>query len=255
MLTSTDRDNLHKIVILNPKGGCGKTTLATNLASLYALRGPPPTLMDCDPQGYSMRWLDKRPSDRPEIHGIPAYDHTVQLADSFHLDVRVDTETVIYDLPGNVGYDKIHALTYDANSILIPILPSAIDVHSASRFIAELLLVTQLDRRNRQLAVIANRTRQKTKSFQMLTRFLTSLQIPLIAVLRDSQSFVHAAGQGIGICEMPAYKVDKDILQLKLIINWLDQWRMRRLDAATSSRFEHIPGAQVLTPAHHQDHR
>ena len=89
----------------------------------------------------------------------------------------------------------------------------------------------------------------------MLTRFLTSLQIPLIAVLRDSQSFVHAAGQGIGICEMPAYKVEKDMPQLKLIINWLDQWRMRRLDAATSSRFEHLPDTQVLTPSHHQNRR
>ena len=255
MLTSTDRDNLHKIVILNPKGGCGKTTLATNLASHYALHGPPPTLMDCDPQGYSMRWLDQRPSDRPEIHGIPSYEHTAQLADSFHLDVWLDSETVIFDLPGSVGYDKIHALTYDANSILIPILPSAIDVYSASRFIAELLLVTQLDRRNRQLAVIANRTRQKTKSLQMLTRFLTSLEIPLIAVLRDSQNYVQAASQGIGIYEMPAYKVDKDIPQMKLIIDWLDQWRMRRLDAATSTQFEHLPDTQVLTPAHFKDRR
>ncbi len=84
-------------------------------------------------------------------------------------------------------------------------------------------------------------------------RFLTSLQIPLIAVLRDSQNYVQAASEGIGICEMPVYKVQKDIPQLKLIINWLDQWRMRKLDAAMSSGFEHLPGAQVLTPANHQN--
>ena len=87
----------------------------------------------------------------------------------------------------------------------------------------------------------------------MLLRFLTTLQISLIAVLRDSQNYVHAAGLGIGICEMPAYKVQNDLPQLKLIIDWLDQWRMRRLDTATSSEFEHLPGAQVLTPAHHHD--
>ncbi len=252
MLNSTDHNDLHKIVVLNPKGGCGKTTLATNLASYYSLRGPPPTLMDCDPQGFSLRWLDQRPDDRPAIHGVDAYEHIVQLADSFRLDVPLDTNTVIFDLPGNVGYDKIHALTYGADSVLIPILPSAIDVYSAARFIAELLLVTQ---RRRQLAVVANRTRQNTKSFQMLTRFLTSLRIPLIAVLRDSQSFVHAAGRGIGICEMPAYKVAKDIEQLKLIIDWLDDRHMRKLDSATSSRFEHLPGAQVLTPTQHKDRR
>ena len=255
MLTSTDRNGLHKIVVLNPKGGCGKTTLATNLASYYALHGPPPTLVDCDSQGFSLRWLDQRPDDRPEIHGISAYEHIVRPAESLQSRISSDTSTVIFDLPGSVGYDKIHSLTYDANSILIPILPSAIDVYSASRFIAELLLVTQLDRRNRQLAVIANRTRHRTKSFQMLTRFLTSLQIPLIAVLRDSQNYVHAASQGIGIFEMPAYKAGKDVAQLKMIISWLDQWRMRQLDAAASSRFEHVLGAQVLTPAHLRNHR
>ena len=87
----------------------------------------------------------------------------------------------------------------------------------------------------------------------MLLRFLTSLQIPLIAVLRDSQNFVHAAGQGIGICEMPAYQAGRDTAELKLIMDWLDQWRMRRLDAASTTRFEHVPGAEVLTPAHQPD--
>jgi chromosome partitioning protein len=250
MLTSIDRHDLHKIVVLNPKGGCGKTTLSTNLASFYALRDSPPTLMDCDPQGFSMRWLDQRPDDRPVIHGINASERISRLADIFRLEVSPDSDTVIFDLPGNVGYDKIHSITYDANSILIPVLPSAIDVYSATRFIAELLLVTQ---RKRQLAIVANRTRQNTKSFQMLKRFLTSLQIPLIAVLRDSQNYVHAVGRGIGICEMPAYKVAKDIGQLQLIIDWLDQRHMRQLDAATSPRYEHVPGAQVLTPVLYKD--
>jgi len=142
MLTSTDRNGLHKIVVLNPKGGCGKTTLATNLASYFALRGPPPTLMDCDSQGFSMRWLDQRPDGRPEIRGVCAYEHNLQPADNLQSYISSDTDTVIFDLPGSVGYDKIHSLTYDADSILIPILPSAIDVYSATRFIAELLLVT-----------------------------------------------------------------------------------------------------------------
>ncbi len=85
----------------------------------------------------------------------------------------------------------------------------------------------------------------------MLLRFLNSLQIPLIATIRDSQNFVHAAGEGIGICEMPAYKAGTDMDQLRLIIDWLDQWKMRKLDAVASSEFEHVPGAPVLTPAHH----
>jgi chromosome partitioning protein len=250
MLTSTDRHDLHRIVVLNPKGGCGKTTLATNLASYYSLGNSPPTLVDCDPQGFSIGWLDKRPDDKPVVHGLNATEQIVQLSDIFRLEVSPDTETVIFDLPANIGYNNIHAVTYDADSILIPVLPSPIDIYSATRFIAELLLVTQ---RKRQLAVVANRTRQNTKSFRMLRRFLTSLQIPLIAELRDSQNYVHAAGQGIGICEMPAYKVAKDIGQLQQIIDWLDQRHMRQLDAVTSPQFEHVPGTQVLTPVHYKD--
>ncbi len=252
MLIAPDRGNLHKIVVLNPKGGCGKTTLATNIAAYYAVRGPAPTLVDFDPQGYSMRWLEKRPGNRPQIHGSGAYQQTMQGRDAVHLQTRPETETLIIDLPAAVSPDELQDITYDAGSILVPVLPSEIDVHCASRFVAKLLLVAQIDRRNRQLAVVANRTRQNTRSYQMLMRFLTSLRIPIIAVLRDSQNYVHAAGQGIGICEMPAYKVGKDIPQFKLIFDWLDQWRMRQLDAVTSSRFEHLPGAQVLTPANHQ---
>ena len=73
MLNTPTRDNLNKIVILNPKGGCGKSTIATNIAASYARQGSPPTIMDYDPQGSTMGWLDRRPSDLPAIHGIAAF--------------------------------------------------------------------------------------------------------------------------------------------------------------------------------------
>ena len=87
--------NLHKIVILNPKGGCGKTTLATNLASYFALRGPPPTLIDCDPGGYSMRWLDKRPENAPKLFGTTEYEHCIQFDKPLH--AWPDSEQMIVD--------------------------------------------------------------------------------------------------------------------------------------------------------------
>lgn len=251
MLIAPDQSNLHKIVILNPKGGCGKTTLATNIAACYANRGPAPILVDLDPQGFSSRWLHKRPDNRPRIHGGGANRRNMQDRDVVQLQTRPDTENLIIDLPAAVSSDELIDITYGSGSILIPVLPSFIDVSGASQFIAELLLVTQIDRRNRQIAVVANRTRQNTKSFRMLLRFLTSLQIPLIATLRDSQNFVHAAGEGTGICEMPAYKAGKDMDQFRLIIDWLDRWKMRKFDAAAPSESEHVPGAPVLTPARH----
>ena len=253
MLIEPDRDNLHKIVVLNPKGGCGKTTLATNIAAYYAMRGPAPTLVDCDPQGFSMRWLDKRPGNRPQIHGCGAYQQTMQGRDTVHLQTRPETKNLIIDLPAALDPNELLDVTYDAGSILIPVLPSEIDVHCASRFVAELLLVAQIDRRDCKLAIVANRTRQNTRGYQMLMHFLTSLKIPIIAILRDSQNFVHAAANGIGIHELPAHKTKKDIAQMDLIISWLDQWGMRRLDAVTSPHFKHITGAPVLTPLRSKD--
>ncbi len=249
MDSNPTRDNLHKIVVLNPKGGSGKTTLATNLASFFARRGPPPTLIDCDPKGYSMRWLDNRSPELPRVYGVAAPDHCTESGKFAQLDAWPGSREMIVDLPAALPEEQLYYQTYDADSILIPVMPSEIDIYSAARFIADLLLVAQYDRRNSNLAIIANRTRQNTRSFRRLMRFLTSLDIPLIAQLRDSQNFVHAAAKGIGICEMQPYRVRKDIEQMDRITDWIDNWRMRKLDAAVANGFHHDLGAEVLTPA------
>jgi septum formation inhibitor-activating ATPase MinD len=112
--------------------------------------------------------------------------------------------------------------------------------------IADLLLVAKVDRRDKKLAVVANRTRKNTKSFEKLMRFLDSLGIPIIAVLRDSQNFVHAAEEGIGICEMQPYKVKKDIVELEKIVSWLDGWKERRYRTSDTSIIERSPNVTVL---------
>ena len=200
MLITPNRTNLNKIVILNPKGGCGKTTLSTNLASYYAASGPVPAVMDCDPQGSTMAWIERRPVSLPTIHGIAAYKRSMQATRSWQLRVPSETTNLIVDSPASLTSDDLREVTRDSSSILVPVLPSSIDIHAASRCIADLLLVAKIDRRDRKLAVVANRTRKNTKSFEKLMRFLDSLGIPIIAVLRDSQNFVHAAEEGIGIC-------------------------------------------------------
>lgn len=228
MLITPNRDDLNKVVILNPKGGCGKTTLATNLASYYAGCGPVPAVMDCDPQGSTMSWLEKRPGNKAPIHGIAAYKNSMQATRSWQLRVPNETTRLIVDSPASLTNDDLREVTRDATSILVPVLPSSIDIHAASRCIADLLLVAKIDRRDRKLAVVANRTRKNTKSYEKLMRFLDTLGIPIIAVLRDSQNFVHAAEAGIGICELPPHKVKKDIEQIRILIQWLDDWKNRR---------------------------
>lgn len=228
MIFSPNRDDLQKIVILNPKGGCGKSTLATNLASYFALRGPLPALLDCDPQGFSMRWLEKRSPNRPPIHGIAAYKKSIHSTRSWQLRVPNETTRLIIDTPAALDSPQIHDLTYDADHILIPVMPSPIDIRFAAKFIADLLLVAQLDLGNRKVGIVANRTRVNTHSLQQLMRFLTSLKIPIVATLRDSQNYVQATGRGIGIYEMPHHKAHRDIDDLSGIIAWLEKWQPQR---------------------------
>jgi chromosome partitioning protein len=228
MLVTPRRDNLNKVVILNPKGGCGKSTLVTNLAACYAQTGATPAIMDCDPQGSTMGWLDRRSPDMPPIHGIAAYKKSMQATRSWQLRVPPDTANLLIDSPASISHDDLRELTRDSTSILVPVLPSSMDIHAASQCIADLLLVAKIDRRDRKLAVVANRTRKNTKSFEKLMRFLDSLGIPIIAVLRDSQNFVHAAEQGVGICEMQPSRVKHDVEQIQRIVNWLNAWPQRR---------------------------
>ncbi len=232
MLITPRRDNLNKIVILNPKGGCGKSTLATNLAASYAQAGPTPAIMDYDPQGSTTAWLDRRPDDLPEIHGIAAFKKTMQATRSWQLRVPNDTVNLLVDSPASINHDDLRELTRDSTSILVPVLPSSMDIHAASRCIADLLLVAKVDRNDRKLAVVANRTRKNTKSFAKLMRFLDSLGIPIIAVLRDSQNFVRSAEEGVGICEMQPSRVKSDIAEMNKIIDWLNAWPQRRRDPA-----------------------
>jgi len=238
MLITPNRDNLNKIVIINPKGGCGKTTLATNLASYYATIGPVPAVMDCDPQGSTMSWVERRPQALPEIHGIAAYKRTMQATRSWQLRVPNETSNLIIDSPASLTHEDLREVTRDACSILVPVLPSSIDIHATSRCIADLLLVAKIDRRDRKLAVVANRTRKHTKSLEKLMKFLDTLGIPIVAVLRDSQNFVHAADKGIGICEMPPHKVREDMEQIERIVEWLNDWKDRRYDPTLSGVFD-----------------
>jgi chromosome partitioning protein len=252
MTTALYRDDLNKIVVLNPKGGCGKTTLATNLASYYALRGPAPTLIDFDPNGYTARWLERRPRDSHRINGIASDEFAMHGKRGWPFRMSKMAGTVIIDTPAALTRREITELTYDADCILVPILPSAFDVHVTTSFIAQLLLLTDFDR---PVAIIANRTRKNTRSLAMLMRILNNIETPTIAVLRNSQNYVHATALGLGIYEMPHHKVSQDIEQFDLIVNWLDRQLMKTLEPGLISRFNPLPKlfASSATGSSHAD--
>ena len=228
MLRTPRHDNLNRVVILNPKGGCGKSTLVTNIAACYAARGAAPAIMDFDPQGSATAWLGRRPGDRAQIHGITAFKRSIHATRSWQLRVPEETGTLLVDSAAGISHDELRELTRDSSSILVPVLPSMMDTHAASRIIADLLLVAKINRNEQKLAVIANRTRKNTKSLAKLMRFLDSLGIPIIAVLRDSQNFVYAAEEGIGVHEMQPSRVRPDVEQIDRIVTWLEGWQQRR---------------------------
>ena len=238
MITPSYQDESNKIVVLNPKGGCGKTTLATNLASYFALQGPMPTLVDADPIGYSTRWLERRPQQNARINGITIDEWATLSKRTWSFRMPKEAGTVIIDTPAALGRREIDELTHDADCILIPVLPSAFDVHATTSFIARLLLLTDFDR---PVAVVANRTRQNTRSLRTLLEVLQSIETPTIAVLRDSQNYVHAAERGLGIYEFPHHRVKQDLEQMVPIIEWLDQILLNTPKASLMSRFNPLP--------------
>lgn len=232
---------MKKIVVLNPKGGSGKTTIATNLAACYALHGERPALMDLDPQGSSMRWLRKRPSDEPAVHGIAAFERSAAVTRSWQVRIPTECRAVIVDTPAAVDPHTLPDMTRGADAVLVPVMPSDIDIHATAKCIADLLLVAKIRRSEKRIGIIANRVRSNTRVSQSLTRFLASLDIPLIATLRDSQNYVRSAEIGIGVCEMPRWQVQHDLPQWQQILSWLgEQRRPARVEGAAGSKLAAI---------------
>ena len=237
MLNVPSHPDLKKIVVLNTKGGSGKTTIATSIAGMLATRGHPVALMDCDRQGSSTRWLKKRADHRAPVYGLAAYEDDVTTTRSFRLRIPSDIRHLVVDTPAAVPNQELLQFTRGAHAILVPVLPSDIDIHAAARLIADLLLVAKVSRRMGRLGVIANRVRENTLSYRKLGLFLDRLSIATIAQLRDSQNYVHAAEQGISVHEMQPSRVRKDLTQWQPIIDWLSL----RLETPLTPRDLHMP--------------
>jgi chromosome partitioning protein len=214
---------MQKIVLLNPKGGSGKTTIAVNLASYFAVQGMQPTVMDLDAQGSSTRWLSKRAKGQPQIHGIAAYERNSRVTRSFQLRVPMGSERLIVDTPAALEAQLLPEITRNATAILVPVLPSDIDIHAAAKCITNLLLIAKVKREEQRIGVIANRVKKHTLIYKSLLRFLETLDIPVIATLRDSQSYIRAAESGSGLFEMKPYTVREDLDQWVPLLGWLSQ--------------------------------
>jgi len=210
------------ILVLNSKGGCGKTTIATNLAGFFASHNHCTSLMDFDPQGSSMQWLKLRPSTLPKITGIDAGKPKTGVTRSFQLRVAQDVERLIIDAPAGSSGPLLQDLIQRTNMIVVPVGPSAIDVHATTHFIHSLLCENRIRTRGIHVGVVANRVRHGAV-YESLQRFLNVLKIPFVTTLNDSDTYIQSAESGIGIHEM----ADKHLLAEELarwqpLTCWLD---------------------------------
>jgi len=205
---------MRTIMVLNAKGGCGKSTISTNLASYFAVeRQQKVVIVDFDPQGSSMAWLKARGDREPLIQGLPAWEKNVRIPKS--------VDVVILDTPARVQGQELSQLVRRVETIIVPVLPSPIDMRAAADFMKALLLNGKISRKQTRLAVVANRVRENTLIYQSLRAFLKSLKIPFLTSLRDTQNYIRAEEQGIGIFEMPPSQVWQDREQWEPLLRWL----------------------------------
>jgi len=221
---------MNSTLLINPKGGSGKTTVAANLASYFAANGVATAVMDYDPQGSTLNWLKSRPVHAAKIHGANAAPARPGQLRSIAMHVPAETRQLVIDAPAGASGLLLQELLARADAIIIPVAPSAIDIHATANFIRDLLLSGRLRVRNTRLAVVANRVRSSMPVYQPLERFLNSLNLPLLTRLNDSDVFLKAAETGVGIFEMDALAASAERDQFMPIVMWVDPQHATRAE-------------------------
>ena len=210
---------MRTILILNPKGGCGKSTLATNIAGYFAMQGKRVALADCDQQGSSRDWLTVRPGHLARIELAELKNNTLQIGKS--------TEVLIMDSPAGLHDKKLVNISRAAQTAVIPVLPSPIDIRAAEHFLAELVSLRNRINRKVRIATVANRVREDTIVAAKLEYYLEKLKlpgggkIPFMTVLRASQNYIKAADKGMTIFELAPSKTYYDREQWEPLLRWL----------------------------------
>ena len=212
---------MNTTLVINAKGGVGKSTITTNLASYFAARDITTTIADFDPQGSSLNWLAQRSADARKIHGA---DLSSRIGGGFANGRRViprETRQLIIDAPAGPSRLLLQDLLARTQSIVIPVAPSSIDVHATANFIKELLLVGHVRFRNIRVAVVANRVRNNKPIYAPLERFVSALNITFLGRLTDSDVYVEAAETGLGVFDLPAEAAGAEQREFLPVARWV----------------------------------
>ena len=201
------------IVVANPKGGVGKTTLATHIAGYFAAQGRAVMLGDVDRQQSSRTWLSLRPAGLPRISAWDvAHDEIVRPPKG--------TTHVVLDTPAGLHGKRLDEVMKLADKVVVPLQPSIFDIHATHDFIRQLLAHRRGDKV--RLGIVGMRTREGTISTDQLRSFLGGIDLPLLGFVRDTQNYVHLAAHGLTLWDVASSRFERDVEQWQPLIAWLD---------------------------------
>ena len=202
------------IVIANPKGGAGKSTLSTNVAGFFASQGHAVMLGDADVQQSSRLWLSLRPDTVTRIT-------TWELQADLVLTAKPPKGTthVVIDTPGGLDGWRFKEVLGRAEKIMVPIMPSIFDMYAAQNFLTKLREITRNSRT--KVGVVGMRVDERTLAASKLREFMETLELPIVGYLRDTQHYLHLAAHGLSMFDITPAKVEKDLLQWRPICQWL----------------------------------
>ncbi|MES2188020.1 MAG: ParA family protein [Pseudomonadota bacterium] len=200
------------VVVANPKGGVGKSTLSTNIAGYYASRGHGVMLGDVDRQQSSRLWLGLRP---PQARPIATWD----TSESAVMKPPRGTTHAVLDTPAGLHGWRFKDVVKLADKVLVPLQPSIFDIFATRDFLDQLHAQRP---GSLQIGIVGMRVDGRTIAADHLHEFIDSLGLPVLAYLRDTQNYVHLAARGLTLFDVTPGRVEKDLAQWKPLCDWLD---------------------------------
>lgn len=201
------------VVVANPKGGVGKSTLSTNIAGYYARQGHAVMLGDADSQQSSRLWLGLRP---PAARAISSWDVD---ADQIAKPPKGTTHVVL-DTPAGLRGRRLNDVIKMADKVIVPLQPSIFDIFATRAFLDELLKNKHRDKL--QIGLVGMRVDGRTIAADKLHEFVDTLGLPVLGYLRDTQNYIHLAARGLTLFDVAPGRVEKDLTQWQAICQWLD---------------------------------